>query len=167
MSKTSKSIWGIPALWLVIGLPLAAILASVWLLVVAIRSGGADSISDPVDRVLQIQTTDLGPDANARELGLSAVLRVEDGIVEVLPATGTFAKDAPLQLVLEHPIRQADDLTLELAPQGPGWRVQQDIGDGNDWRVQLRPADGSWRLKGRLPRQQHATRLSPALGEEH
>ncbi|SBV36386.1 FixH family protein [uncultured Stenotrophomonas sp.] len=167
MNEPKKSLWGIPALWLVVGLPLAAVAASVWLLVIAIRSGGADSISDPVDRVLQIQTADLGPDANARELGLSAVLRVEDGIVEVLPATGQFPRDTALQLTLEHPARQANDLDLELLPQGPGWRTEQAIEDGNDWLVQLRPADGQWRLKGRLPKQQHATRLSPWLGEEH
>lgn len=167
MNESRKSLWGIPALWLVIGLPLLAVAASVWLLVIAIRSGGADSISDPVDRVLQIQTADLGPDANARELGLSAVLRVEDGIVEVLPATGQFPRDAALRLTLEHPTRQASDLSLELVPQGPGWRTEQAVEDGNDWLVQLRPADGQWRLKGRLPRQQHATRLSPWLGEEH
>ena len=108
-----------------------------------------------------------GKDAAARKLGLSAVLRVEDGIVEVLPATGHFAHDAPLQLVLEHPTRQADDVRLELAPQGPGWRATQAIDADHDWVVQLRAADGHWRLQGRLPKQQHAARLAPSLGEGH
>ena len=109
----------------------------------------------------------LPADEAAAKLGLSAVLRVEDGVVEVLPATGKFATGAPLQLVLEHPTRQSDDLRLELLPQGPGWRVQQAVDGEHDWVVQLRDGEGRWRLHGRLPKQQHAARLSPSLGGEH
>jgi len=166
MNERSQSPWRIPAFWLVVGLPLLSIVAGVGLVIVAVRSGGADVVSDPVQRVSQIQTTDLGADEAARKQGLSAVLRVEDGIVEVLPATGRFATGAPLQLVLEHPTRQSGDLRLELAPQGPGWRVETAVDAGHDWVVQLRDAEGRWRLHGRLPKQQHAARLSPLLGGE-
>ena len=106
-------------------------------------------------------------DETAQQLGLSVVLRVEDGIVEVLPATGQFDKGQPLQLMFEHPTREADDLTLELPPHAPGWRIAHAIDSNHDWLVQLRAADGRWRLRGRLPREQHAARLAPALGEEH
>ncbi|ALJ27679.1 FixH family protein [Stenotrophomonas acidaminiphila] len=167
MNERSKSPWRVPVFWLVVGLPLLSIVAGVGLVIIAVRSGGADVVSDPVQRVSQIQTTDLGPDEAAAKLGLSAVLRVEDGVVEVLPATGKFATGAPLQLVLEHPTRQSDDLRLELLPQGPGWRVQQAVDGEHDWVVQLRDGEGRWRLHGRLPKQQHAARLSPSLGGEH
>ena len=163
--KTSP--WRIPVFWLVIGLPVLSIVAGVGLVVVAARSGGADVVSDPVQRVSQIQTADLGMDETAQQLGLSVVLRVEDGIVEVLPATGQFDKGQPLQLMFEHPTREADDLTLELPPHAPGWRIAHAIDSNHDWLVQLRAADGRWRLRGRLPREQHAARLAPALGEEH
>ncbi|WP_028916798.1 FixH family protein [Pseudoxanthomonas sp. J35] len=156
--------WRNAALWLVIGLPLLSIVAGVGLVVIANRSGGADTVNDPVRRVAQIQTTDLSPDAQAKKLGLSAVLRVEDGIVEVLPATGEFPRDQPLQLFLQHPTRKAEDIQLELAPQGPGWRLEQPVESGHDWVVQLHAADGSWRLHGRLVRQQHAARLAPLIG---
>jgi len=158
--------WRNPVMWLVIGLPLLSIVAGVSLVVIAVRSGGADVVTDPVRRVSQIQTADLGPDAQARKLGLSVVLRVEDGVVEVLPATGKFDTAAPLRLDLEHPTRQAEDLRLELQPHGSGWRVEQVVDPAHDWIAHLRPADGSWRLQGRLPRQQHAARLAPALGGE-
>lgn len=158
------SLWRNPVMWLVVGLPLVSIVAGVGLVVVAVRSGGADVVSDPVRRVSQIQTADLGPDAQARKLGLSVVLRVEDGIVEVLPATGRFDAGAPLRLDLEHPTRKAEDMQLELQPHGPGWRAEQAVDPGHDWIAHLRDADGSWRLQGRLPGQQHATRLAPALG---
>lgn len=159
-----RSNWSSPVMWLVVGLPLLSIVAGVGLVVIATRAGGADTVNDPVRRVSQIQTTDLGPDEAARKLGLSAVLRVEDGIVEVLPATGAIERTQTLQLLLEHPTRQADDLRLQLPPQGPGWRLQQPVDPGHDWVVQLHAADGSWRLHGRLPKQQHAARLAPLLG---
>ncbi len=164
MNENPKSLWRIPVFWLVVGLPLLSIVAGVGLVIVAVRSGGADVVSDPVQRVSQIQTTDLGPDEAAKKLGLSAVLRVEDGVVEVLPATGRFAPSVSLQLVLEHPTRQSDDLRLELVPQGPGWRIEKAVDAEHDWVVQLRDAEGHWRLHGRLPKQQHAARLSPSLG---
>lgn len=162
--QSRSSLWRNPVMWLVVGLPLLSIVAGVGLVVIATRTGGADSVTDPVRRVAQIQTTDLGPDAEAGKRGLSAVLRVEDGIVEVLPATGDFARGQPLRLLLEHPARQADDLRLELVPEGPGWRLQRPVDSEHDWVVQLQAADGSWRLHGRLPRQQHAARLAPSLG---
>lgn len=164
MNENPKSLWRIPVFWLVVGLPLLSIVAGVGLVIVAVRSGGADVVSDPVQRVSQIQTTDLGPDEAAKKLGLSAVLRVEDGVVEVLPATGRFAPSVSLQLVLEPPPRQSDDLRLELVPQGPGWRIEKAVDAEHDWVVQLRDAEGHWRLHGRLPKQQHAARLSPSLG---
>ncbi len=165
-SHKHASPWRNPVMWLVIGLPLLSVIAGVSLVVIAVRAGGADVVTDPVRRVSQIQTADLGPDAEARKLGLSVVLRVEDGVVEVLPATGKFDATAPLHLDLEHPARQAEDLHLELLPHGPGWRVEQAVDPAHDWIARLRPADRSWRLQGRLPRQQHAARLAPALGGE-
>ena len=158
------SLWRNPVMWLVVGLPLLSIVAGVGLVVIAVRTGGADVVSDPVRRVSQIQTADLGPDARANRLGLSVVLRVEDGIVEVLPATGRFDSGAPLRLDLEHPTRQAADLQLELQPHGPGWRAEQAVDPGHDWIARLRADDGSWRLQGRVTKQKHATRQAPALG---
>ena len=162
--QSQTSLWRNPVMYLVIGLPLLSIVAGVGLVVIASAAGGSDAVSDPVRRVSQIQTTDLGPDQTARKLGLSAVLRVEDGVIEVLPATGRFIHDAPLQLTLEHPTRRAEDLQLDLPAQGPGWRIEQPLDPDHDWIVHLRPTDGAWRLQGRLRSQQHAARLAPLLG---
>ena len=162
--ESQTSLWRNPVMYLVIGLPLLSIVAGVGLVVIASAAGGSDAVSDPVRRVSQIQTTDLGPDQTARKLGLSAVLRVEDGVIEVLPATGRFVHDAPLRLTLEHPTRRAEDLQLQLPAQGAGWRIEQAVDADHDWVVHLRPIDGTWRLQGRLPRQQHAARLAPTLG---
>ena len=66
----ARSHWRNPVMWLVVGLPLLSIVAGVGLVVTAVRTGGADPVNDPVRRVAQIQTTDLGPDAAAKRLGL-------------------------------------------------------------------------------------------------
>ena len=158
-----KSIWRMPVMWLVVGLPLASIIAGVGLVITAVNTGGADSVTDKVDRMSQIQTTDLGPDNQAQVLKLSAILRVDGGMVEVLPVTGEFKRNAPLRLSLEHPLQAQEDRMLELKPSVHGWQVEADIDETHDWRLQLTPADTQWRLKGRLPKQQHATRLAPSV----
>ena len=83
---------------------------------------------------------------------------------QALNATVSRMEAGALRLTLEHPTRGAEDLQLELPAQGPGWRIEQAVDADHDWIVHLRPADGAWRLQGRLPRQQHAARLAPVLG---
>ena len=158
-----KSIWRMPVMWLVVGLPLASIIAGVGLVITAVNTGGADSVTDKVDRMSQIQTTDLGPDNQAQVLKLSAIMRVDGGMVEVLPVTGEFKRNAPLRLSLEHPLQAQEDRVLELKPSVHGWQVEADIDETHDWRLQLTPADSQWRLKGRLPKQQYAARLAPSV----
>jgi hypothetical protein len=155
--------WREPMLWLVAGLPLSSIVAGVGLVVVAVTSGGADTVTDRVQRVAQIQTADLGPDQYAATRKLGAVLRVQDGVVEVLPVTGAFARGQPLSLRLTHPARAAADLQLQLVPTATGWRLDSELDGSHDWVVELTPADNRWRLRGRLPRAQHAAHLGPAL----
>lgn len=158
-----RSFWREPMVWLVFGLPLASIVAGVTLVVIAVRSGGADTVSDQVQRVAQVQTADLGVDSVASRRKLSAVLRVQDGVIEVLPATGDFDRTQPLHLVLAHPAQARADLRLELVPGALGWRVEAPLDSSHDWNLQLLPTDSSWRLRGRLLKQQHAARLGPAV----
>jgi len=152
-------------LWLVVALPAASIVAGVTLLVLAARGGSIDSVPDDVRRTAQVQDTDLGPDQRASALRLSAIVRAEEGVVEVLPVAGPFDRGAPLRIQLHHPARAALDRTLDLAPQGEGWRGRAEIDLGHDWNVQLQPGDGAWRLQGRLTKGEHAAYLQPVLGE--
>ena len=164
-----------PMVWLLIALPLAAVIASIWLVVLSMRGGSIDSVADEVQRTGQIQTTDLGPDARAAELKLSAVLQSEGGMLRVFPASGEFRLGEPLQLRLLHPHEQDGDASLTLAPDDLGWHVEFIADPGHDWNLQLSDGfidgdvagdsktDGSWRLRGRLPQGQHAAHLGPAL----
>ena len=167
-----------PMVWLVIALPLAAVIASLWLVMLSMRGGSIDSVADDVQRTGQIQTTDLGPDVRAAELKLSAVLQSEAGMLRVFPASGEFRRGEPLQLTLLHPHEQNGDATFTLESDELGWHVAFTADPSHDWSLQLSNGDvdaedggettpaGTWRLRGRLPQGQHAAHLGPALDSQ-
>jgi len=158
-----RSIMGIPVMWLVIGLPLLSIVAGVGLVIVAARSGGADVVRDEVQRTSQIQTTDLSADQYAAQRGLSAVLRFENGRIEIIPVNGDFDRQQPLNLLLQHPTSEVQDVEFSLQPFENGWQSEGAIDDSHAWNVELSSPQGAWRLHARLPKEQHAVRLAPAL----
>lgn len=161
--KLSRHALREPMVWLLIALPAASVIAGIALVVIAVRSGSSDAVIDTVQRTAQIQTTELGPDQRARALKLSAVLRVDDGALEVLPVAGDFVRNAALTLTLSHPSEAAQDRQLQLMPSELGWRVDAELDPGHDWLLQLAPGDRPWRLHGRLRAQQRAAHLGPAL----
>ena len=160
-----SSPWRQPIVWLVIALPAAVVVAGIAMLIVAGRDGGSDTVTGEVRRTAQIQTADLGPDALARNEKLSAIVRIdaEHGMIEVLPVSGRFERDARLRLALQHPARASEDRILLLEPSTLGWRAQAQVEGGHDWKLQLGPEDARWRLQGRLPKDQQAAHLRPAL----
>ncbi len=165
--RTRQSPWRNPMVWLMVGFPLAAVVAGTATLFIAIDAGGSDAIPDAVRRTAQIQTVELGPDERAAERRLSAVFSVQEDAVEVLVATGDFDRTQPLRLSLQHPIEAAQDITLVLQPNARGgWSAAHTLDVGHDWRVQLSDEAGQWRLLGRLPRDRRGVLLRPALGGE-
>lgn len=170
MTASNPSHWRNPMLWLIVGLPVAVIVAGFATLAVAINAGGSDAIPDEVRRTAQIQTSELGPDERASTLKLSAVLSVRDGFLEVLPASGPLVDDValrgrPLRLLLQHPTLAAADRELKLMPTATGWRVDHRLDTDHDWRLQLLPEGTAWRLRARLPAGQRGVLLAPAVGE--
>lgn len=170
LDNRRKSPWREPMVWLLVAIPAASVIAAIVLLTLAARSSGSDdAVADPVRRTAQIQVADLGPDARARSLKLSAVVRSAKGVLDVVPVNGDFDRTAPLTLSLRHPSHADLDRSLALKPTKTGWRAQGDApGEGvldlsHDWNVQLGPADGTWRLQGRWPAGQQAAYLHPAL----
>ncbi|MEO6227674.1 MAG: FixH family protein [Thermomonas sp.] len=157
--------------WLIIALPLAAVISSIWLVVLSYRGGSIDAVADDVQRTGQIQTTDLDPDARASQRKLSAVLQSENGVLRVFPATGEFRRDQPLHVQLLHPNLEKADKVLTLAPDDLGWHVAYAADMTHDWSIVLSNDVGDnkaktgepWRLRGRLARGQHAAHLGPAL----
>lgn len=161
-----RSPWREPMVWLVIALPAVAVIGGIVMVVVSSRAGNTDSVVDDVQRTAQIQTTDLGPDERARQLGLGAVFRIAKQGVQVFPASGTFDRSQTLHLVLQHPNRGEDDLKVDLKPDEFGWSAALEVSNEHDWRLQLTSANGDWRLRGRLPRGQQAAHLGSSLAEQ-
>ena len=155
--------WREPMVWLIAALPIASVVAGISLLVIAVRSGGADTVADPVQRTAQIQVSDLGPDERAQQLQLTAIVRVGAGLVEVLPVTGAFDHGAPLRIALHHPALASADRELLLQPTKTGWRGKIDLDTGHDWNLQVSAGDGQWRLRGRMLKGQQAAHLKPSV----
>ena len=152
-----------PMVWLIVGLPAASVVAGIMLVITAVRSGGADTVIDDVQRTAQIQVTELGPDARARSMNLAAVLRLDAGTIEVLPVSGEFASNGALILTLSHPTDATQDRRLSLRPTSLGWRIAGDARADHDWIAQLAPVDRRWRVRGRLKAGQESAYLGPAL----
>ena len=165
--ETRTSHWRNPVVWLLVLLPLAAVVAGIGMVVVASRSSGSnDVVTDPVSRTGQIQQAATGPDAVALWRGLALVLRSEDGVVEAYPATGDFDRAATLKVLFEHPSDSSLDVTVLLAPTPTGWRAEAAVPAGHHWNLSAADAAGTWRLKGRMDKAGHAARLAPALRTE-
>lgn len=165
MSEKS-SIWRNPVLILVFVLPAISIIAGIGLLVMALRTGGDDPVLDEVRRTARgAQVTDLSADEAAAAGRYAAVVRVdaENGAVEVFPVSGRFARSAPLQLVLSHPVHSSQDMSLQLEPSENGWSAQAQVDISHDWNLRLYPSDREWRLQGRLESGELAARVQPAL----
>lgn len=163
--KTSGSPWREPIVWLVIVLVGASMAGSVQLLRLAYRDGPVDAVADQVQRTGRAQHTDLSPDMRAAAKGLSAIVRVDlnGEFVEVLPVSGKFDHSAPLELRVQHPVHASEDQVVTLLPYESGWRASLALTTDHDWRMQLLPTDGTWRLRGRLSQDQQAAHLAPAV----
>lgn len=162
-----QSPWRNPVIWLLVLLPLAAVVGGIAMVVVASRSSGNnDVVTDRVSRTGQIQQAATGPDEVAMARRLSLVLRSEDGVVEAFPATGDFDRTVPLRLLFEHPSDSSLDVTVLLAPTPTGWRAEAAVPAGHHWNLSAADAARTWRLKGRMDKAGHAARLAPALRTE-
>lgn len=162
-APTTSSPWREPMMWLVAGIPLATVVAGVWLLVMLVRSPPDDAVRDEVQRISQAQVTDLGPDEAAQKLGLRMLLSVMPDHLELRVASGTLPDAAPLRLVLAHPLNASLDGEVMLEPTGDVWRVPGSWATDHDWNLELSPVDGHWRLTGRLLHGSQAAILQPAL----
>ncbi|PJK13989.1 nitrogen fixation protein FixH [Lysobacteraceae bacterium NML07-0707] len=167
MSKEQQKKRREPMLLLVIGLPLVVVIASFITLYLAITSGDVAESRDEVQKLGRVlQETNLGPDEQAKSLGLTALVRERDGKVEVVPMAGRWQRQNPLKLLAEHPIDSNKDRTLEMSPQPGGTWLSSSAFESerqNDWKFSLSDTDGSWRLRGRMPKDQLSAVLTPAV----
>lgn len=159
-----------PMVWLVFGLPALVVVAGITTLVIAIKTSDGGDVTDQVQRTAQIQQTDLGPDARAQDMGLRVLLRESAGRIEVLPMAGNFPSGQSLRLVAEHPTDRAQDRAVILQPNADksGWLSKDafEAARTHAWKFTLTPGNEQWRLRGRMPKEQSAIVLLPALAQE-
>lgn len=150
------------ALWLVLGIPVATLVAGVWTIVAISSESGVDADPDPVRRTAQVQQVSLQADQAAAERGLSASLDIDadGGLLTLGQATGPLAP--VLQLV--HPIQSSLDREIVLQPHPRGWRCPEPIAAAHGWQLRLVAADGSWRLVGRYQPGDTRVELVPSVG---
>lgn len=159
----TRPAWREPLLWLVLGIPLATLIAGLLTLRIASVSGAMDAAPEAVRRTAQTQTTDLAADALAARLGLSAgLLILPTGEVTITTLAPTKAA-AVLDLRMIHPHTARLDLLIRLRRDGKVWRGQARIDPAPGWRVQLQDEQARWRLVARLAPGQRHIRLQPAL----
>lgn len=156
-----------PMLALVIGLPLAAVVAGIGTLVIAARGPG-DAMDHAVRRVAQVQTTDLAPDREAARQGLAATAVIDDaGAIRLHLRTAAPVPADILILTLRHATDPRRDRSVTLAHLGGSdyvGRLPASPSTGAHNAV-LEPAGGRWRLVGRLADGDRRFNLQPALGE--
>lgn len=150
--------------WLMIGLPFCAVVASLSTLAIAIRSGSTDAVPDVVRRTLQIQDADIAADRRAIELGLRGELSIDPMTGAIQARLMGLSDAAPaLTLKLLHAGRASRDLEVRLVQGGEGWHGRMDGTAGQAWNLELSAEDNSWRVGGRLDPGATRSELIPML----
>jgi uncharacterized protein len=152
-----------PMFWVVWGLPAVVVVAGFLTLGIAIRAGGADASIDVVQRMAQVQQTDLSADRAAEQQGLGASLALREGRI-VLQMLGGAGDTDRLNLQFEHPTASSQDRVIALTREGEAWVAEVALPDAASWHLTLTPGDRRWRLDGRLDAQSGIAILKPRFG---
>lgn len=158
--------WKEPMVWLIIALPLTAVLAGLVTLWIAARNADSLVADDYYKQGMAIHQT-LERESRAAALGLVAQLQVEDGTLRIRLSGRLDAYPDQLELTLVHPSHQAQDLTLVVPATAPGeYRVALPPMSAGQRRVILQSEHQGWRLTGRTAVPMTSLLLqAPAAGE--
>lgn len=151
-----------PWVWLLIALPMAAVIAGMFTIYLAVTSSDGLVVDDYYKRGKAINL-DLARDQAAANYKLEAVLRIDsqNGQVTVTLISRDHLQPEHVRLLLLHPTRAGYDQNVLLKPAGEGiYRGTLSPVASANWHVQLAADD--WRLAGRMELPQAAPhRLGP------
>jgi hypothetical protein len=153
-----------PMMWLVVGIPLASVIAGIAMIGVASRAS-VDHVAEPFQRIGKAQTAELTRDRRAMELGTTATLSVAANGRDLV-VTLERADAAVLELHLAHPIERRLDAHIQLRAVAPGrfaGSLEQPLPAAR-WDLELGDLGHTWRIVGQLEAGRDAARLVPALG---
>lgn len=146
--------------WLVATPPIAAVIGGLLTVVIAVRN--ADSlVVDDYARIGRAFDVDQSRDRRARQLGVTATLRLDraNGLVE-LTVRGVPAQALELKLI--HPTDAAGDRRLSLDPDPQGhYAGTLGPSDAGRREVEIASPDQGWRLRGDLPAGATQAHLAP------
>jgi len=149
-----------PWVWMLIAIPLSAVVMGVVMIVVASHTWSGLVVDDYYQQGKQINRV-LARDRLAWELGLAASLRLEpDDMVEIRfdPGVGIVPGEK-IELALVHATRPGLDRRLLFDNAGGSMRAKLELPGEGRWNLFLQTPD--WRLTGslRYPQQQSAALL--------
>ncbi|HUH39155.1 MAG TPA: FixH family protein [Spongiibacteraceae bacterium] len=134
--------------WFLIALPATIVVAGIGMVIIA--SIGADSlVRDNYYKEGLAINLELGLDRTARDLDVSAALRLDSLVGEMLVRIDGSIPDQ-IELVLIHPTQESRDQTLSCRPRGgQDFICTLASAPQGRWYVDLRAtAPQAWRLKG-------------------
>lgn len=149
--QPGRAFWREPMVWLVLGLPLATLLASAAMIALALRDP-ADASGSVTHRIAQMQMEDLSADREAARRGLQARFHADAARGELrIVFEPDVAALQTLELALRHPTRADSDRIVPLRRDGLQWHGQtRPWAATQAWDLQLVDGAGVWRLRGRL-----------------
>jgi len=149
--------------WLVAGLPLATMFAGFALLAIAVDPRGVDP-GERVQRVAQVQQSDLSADLAAASLSLAAALEVDRATGQVVVTLDDARERGAWVLSLAHPGDARRDRRIELAVDGLKLVANTTPLEAGAWIATLESRDGALRIAGRIGAGASSARLQPRGG---
>ncbi|MDJ0738464.1 MAG: FixH family protein [Gammaproteobacteria bacterium] len=138
--------------WFLISLPLSVVIASMYTINLAIQTNDGLVSDDYYKEGLAIHK-DADSKARATALGITGDLSydADTGAVMLELTKALTAEAGVLTLTLTHPTVPNRDQTAQLTPlDDRRFSGRVDPVTIANWQVEIRPADGSWRIDGRL-----------------
>ncbi len=144
----SKPWYREPWPWLLMSLPLTAVIAGVATVIIAFQTADGLVVGDYYKAGLAINQT-LARDDVARAAQLAATFKSEGGVLMLRLDGRLPVYPKQLLLTLAHPTRQGMDQTLTLQHAGGGrYRAVMPVMPAGKWHAQLVDAASTWRLSG-------------------
>ncbi|MFT4171486.1 MAG: FixH family protein [Rhodocyclaceae bacterium] len=132
--------------WILMGLPMTAVVAGIATLVLAVKSDDGVVAADYYKRGLAINET-LARENMARHLGLRGeITTVGNELTLHLSAREGISLPERLRLTFLHPTKEGEDQVLALSGQGGVYRATMAPLQAGSWDVSLEDEGGSWRF---------------------
>ncbi len=141
--------WKEPMVWLIGGLPLAAVAAGIVTVMIAAHDPDSLVNEGHVKQGMAVVTQESAAEARAAALDIGARLSLQEGRVQVALTGALDTPPAGLRLSLIHPTQSGQDRVLLLRPTGDLTYTAflADPVTGKH-RLVLEAEDGAWRLSG-------------------